>query len=372
MRLSGWILALTLLSTSTHAHTLKDTQKFLVKIVGKKYSIRSDVFQKAHKLLVKGEFEQATKEAMSSSDFYELKVKGFASKMMTEDETLDHVLDDMLTTIIGVFKYEDDARTLLTGDFVYAPSKRVYIGRYSPSNNTPYQRLALFPSFSNLIEKRSPQWDLAHKQAAGLLTTRGFASLNYNAGTNRRAIKQSFNSFLCVDIEKWRDKSLPDHWVRRDVNRRPGGDFRQYQNQCKSCHSPMDAMGPAFARLNFDGNRLIFSRSILPKYLQNADVYPNGYVPFDDSWENIATKRHNRAFGWSTDHLSGSGIHAFGEMISESVGFRKCMSIRAVNTMCKKGLNYQSEWIEELQEYFKESNFNLKKLFIKVAMDENC
>src|SRR5262249_23644698 len=86
-----------------------------------------------------------------------------------------------------------------------------------------------------------------HGPWAGILTAPDFAIKHYSAGTNRRPIKFLMQNFLCRSLEQLMDTSLPDTWVRRDVDRSPGGDSRTYKQQCIACHSGIDAITGAFA-----------------------------------------------------------------------------------------------------------------------------
>jgi hypothetical protein len=361
-------------SLASYANETLEAQKLISRLTGMQFSIRDPMFIKIQNLLNEGKKEEAAALIVELEIFYYVKVKQFASQMLAPDKNKDLPLDDMLLTFMGAVKNGEDARTLLTGNFLYVPDSRIAPAGVSLSSNAPYENLAQRPNYLKLIKKQSPQWKVnGSLESAGLLTTRGWANIHYHAAaTNRSAVRGLFNSFLCKDLEEWRDKLLEDSWVRRDVARNPGGDPVEYQNRCKSCHAPMDAIGGAFAYLDFKDEKFIFNNKVTPKYLRNSDIFPNGYAPVDNSWENLAIARHNKEFGWNENYLTGVGVHALGEMVAESEGFKKCMSIRVVESVCQKTLTYRDPWIQQLATEFAQEAFNLKTLFKKVAIHENC
>jgi hypothetical protein len=279
----------------------------------------------------------------------------------------------MSATVLGIVKNNEDFRSILTGNFLYAPKKKVYVEGISVSNNNAYLGLDRLTKYMKFLTKISPQWSLRDAPInAGVFTMRGWGQIYYRDGTNRRAVKGAFNSFLCTDIEQWRDKTVEGSWIRRDITRTPGGEGKVFQNRCKSCHAPMDAMAGAFAYLDFGTTTLRFSRDVNPKYLKNADVFPDGYITLDTSWVNMATKKHNKKFGWDETLLEGNGLADFANMIAKSEGFNKCMSIRVIESICSEKRDYEDSWVQEISSHFKATNFNLKKIFKKVFLDDKC
>ena len=59
------------------------------------------------------------------------------------------------------------------------------------------------------------------------------------------------NQFLCVTMAEAADSNASDQFIGRDVERFPGGDYNKFLTSCKSCHSVMDAMRPAFGKMDY-------------------------------------------------------------------------------------------------------------------------
>lgn len=63
-----------------------------------------------------------------------------------------------------------------------------------------------------------PEGAVSNEAIAGILSTRGFASAYFSAGTNRRATAFVLKYFLCPDMEKLHDVTIQDNFVRQDVS----------------------------------------------------------------------------------------------------------------------------------------------------------
>ncbi len=323
-------------------------------------------------LVVAGDLAGAATIATDDDHFYHNTLRQVASVMTNVDASPLVPFNDFEAMFLGLARDNIDARELLTGDVRYVLNDP-YLPAYSAASNDHYaqadaQSLNLRSLLARVIGQAQ---DFA--EAAGVLTLRTWANTHYSAGTNRRPVSFAFSEFLCAPQKTWRDAAASDAWVRRDVSRAPGGVPATYQNDCRGCHAPMDAMSGAFARLDFvNGAIRYYAKKVAPKYLQNSSVYPEGYVPVDDSWVNLAVLNQNSKFGWrgATD---GSGIKEFGQMLANSVAFSQCMARRAFHQVCgyEPGLE-QAEELGRLAQGFEESGYLLRELFEQVAISPVC
>lgn len=189
-------------------------------------------------------------------------------------------------------------------------------------------------------------------------------------GTNRRGIEFTFQEFLCTPKTKWSDPGITDYYVRRDVSRTPPQTF---ETLCRNCHAPMDALGGALARWDYINDTLTFyPNSIAPKYNQNTNFYPDGYVTVNDNWVNYFIYHQNQAFGWR-GNLSGVGINDFGTMMANSRGFSSCMVQKVFQEVCNRPLAPEEKTLQDsLTDSFEQGKYNLKTLFAQVATQDAC
>lgn len=316
---------------------------------------------------------EAAKIATEADTFYNLTIRHWASPMSNREEQHQVPLNDFIAMVIGVARDEMDARELLSGDFLYR-STQPGLAAPSLANNQHYEQAdARGVNLRATLIRTSPQWE-SLPEAAGLFTTRAWAAAHYVAGTNRRAVEFSFQEFLCRPIKNMFDLSVSDFRVRRDVDRAPGGEAKTYQGVCSGCHGGMDALGGAFARLDFRNNALTYFPAplVAPKFNQNITVYPSGYTTLDDSWLNLWTANHNAELGWRGP-LEGQGIKQFGAMLAQAEGFSDCMTRRAFKEVCMRSPEpTENELIRRISQNFESSGYNLRRLFESVAVSQNC
>jgi len=222
------------------------------------------------------------------------------------------------------------------------------------------------------LVRHSPQWD-GMSESAGLLTTRRWAEEHYRGGTNRRAVKFAFQEFLCAPISEWKNSALPDYYVRRDIDRAPAGKAVTYQNECRACHAPMDAMGGAFANLDFVDKTFTGAFDwVAPKMNQNSDVFPAGHQVTSAAWVNLMSQSEYAYFGWRSP-LDGVGIHAFGEMLASSKAFSQCMVKRVYEKVCRRKADEATiRDLSELTDRFEANDHRLRWLFEQVAIHPTC
>jgi hypothetical protein len=316
-----------------------------------------------------GDLRAVADYAVLDKSFYYASVSQWAALIVSADQSEYSVLDDAFALLMGFVRDNQDARQLLKADVLYEPDPRLGLQPLLSSNQAYLFLEQSRPDYLDYLYVRSPQWHVGNlKEAAGILTTRGWAQRNYLA-TNRVAIKNSFQAFLCTPIENWKTPFLPTKFIRQDIDRMPAGNPVEFQRDCRSCHASMDALAGAFAYASFRNGEFVMTKNVNPTYLRNADQYPEGYVTVDDRWTNFLTQGQNRHFGWSTP-LSGAGIAGFGEMLASSDAFGKCMVKRVYRQVC--GVEPISADLNRMSQDFREDGFRLKNLFKNVAIDSTC
>ncbi len=285
-------------------------------------------------------------------------------------------LSDFTATAIGLARDNQDFRLLLTGDIVYSCEGQTGLPAPALNSNTHYEACSKsVPLKSALTPKKQSEIDpqLANKQnvPAGILTTRGFASTYYLAGTNRAATRMMLLNFLCEDINSFHDTSVADYRVRQDVERVPGGSTKTYVNECKGCHAGMDGLSGAFAHADFDGGALVYDETKIPnKYFRGQNTFPEGYRTTDDSWLNLWNRNGNARVNWGAEAgtiISGAGIRSLGEMFANTEQFSQCMAQHAVKRVCLTEADLRSERIKTLARSFRDNGYKLKALFAKAA-----
>jgi len=326
---------------------------------------------------------EVAEAATQVDSFYSRTVLNFAQIEANEERELNDnagQLSDLTATVIGFVKDGKDYRQILSGDIMYIPSGTTY----SPDNNTAYDTLytnvknGTAQLASSLVE--APQTTTnGLNQAAGIFTLRGYGSIYYDMGTNRSAVRFTFMNYICRDMEDLSDVSLPDVYVRRDVDRKPGGDPSKYRTECVGCHNGMDPQANAFAYFDWapgaanapGTGRIRIATAPVPKMNQNADVFTGGAAVSDDSWVNLWYQGTNASLGWDPNKKSGKGPKSWGEALASTKMFPECMAKRVYKTVClKEGRTAADKAsIAELSEHFANASFNMKDLFKQTAVE---
>lgn len=228
-----------------------------------------------------------------------------------------------------------------------------------------------------VLHQHRPQYEISGHSVkyAGLFTLGAMQHL-YLAGTNRRPVSYTFSRLLCRKMEQVHDLSVPDGFVRRDVDHRQPN----YGNRCIGCHGILDALSTAFVFLDSNG-RILFRRNVADKYTRNQGIYPAGYNPGDvsptalqASWVNYATANQNTTFGW---HGATSGVNAneYGRMMANSDGFADCLAQNVWQDVCRRDMT--SAEIESVRpalvrDGLKSTGYRLHKLYEVVAAHPAC
>lgn len=325
-------------------------------------------------LVEKGQIREAAAIAVEEPGFLTATVRQWASMIMSSGTKPMQPLNDTLATFIGSVRDNLDARELVTGDYIYGSDPRLGFSKPKPNSNTLFDAIDQSSKDLKITLKRyTPQWDVSDlPEAAGVLTTRGYAALFYSAGTNRRAVVGAMDWFMCRPIDRWKTPYLSTARIRQDVDRNPPSGPRTFQTECRSCHGAMDALAGAFAHYDFANDGIRYLTAVQPKYFLHSDVYPEGFVTQNDSWINLLTGTRHASFGWRGD-TQGNGPRELGEMIAESEGFGACMTMRVFDQLCDQKLDIDHATIREIAKSFEEDDkYRLKDLFTRVISHEEC
>lgn len=228
----------------------------------------------------------------------------------------------------------------------------------------------------SLVIRAAPQWpDVTTTTDFSGIYTLGTSKHLYAAGTNRRPVEWTFQTFMCKkDLAEVMDTKNGDSWVGRDVDR---GDFAKYKTQCIGCHgSVLDPLRGAFAMLDNDATgQIAFLTAISPKYNQNNSIFPDGYVTTNNSWELRANQNGNRDLGWRGSVSSGTGVNAFAKMVSDSEEFSRCMVTHVFTQVCLREptSGEKERYIRELARTdFENQGYSLRKVYEGVAAINEC
>jgi hypothetical protein len=205
-----------------------------------------------------------------------------------------------------------------------------------------------------------------------------------SAGTNRRLVEYTFREFLCVPIGDWADTKVSDARIGRDIDRFPGGDHMKFQTSCKGCHTGMDGFRGAFARWDFQGDRIVHSAvgggdqqaGIFNKLNRNGEVFSHGFRTVDSSFVNNARGSSNETFfGWRGNGVDrGADVKGFGELVANSKRFSQCMVKRVYDTVCRQNLDPKANkaYLDVNGIWFEQQGYNVKKLFEYLAVQPDC
>ena len=300
-------------------------------------------------------------------------LRNFAAEFTSgESDPRVRLFDDLQALIVGLIIDDKDFRTVLSTDSYYNVPEEKYAGVH-----------ALTPIDKLVTRMEKPPYPLP--KYAGIQTTRMFAKINYEGGTNRRPFKYLMEKFMCSPILQWKNPGFTDEYVRRDVDRSPGkGEVGQqtYQTQCRGCHV-YDATNNAYSKMEYKpvtngievtGKMGAIMQTIRPspRVLQNSTVYPDGFAPKDNKWVNLlAGPDSHLDFGFPEGSATGEGLKSLGEHFAGSEQFKKCMVQKVINEVCPQNRvsnNTKSELIKK----FSEVKFNMRLLFAETAVHEEC
>ena len=357
-------------------------------------------------LAKEGKHAEAAKAFTSDPHFYSVVLKSTFATWTNEDEKTDVPLNDMLATIMGIARDEIDFRRFLYDDLIYTCNGDATVAQVPYSlagdNNDHYVaceglgfqgsgiRDALQTSTQTAISNNLFV-DTANANApkqgvpAGVYTTRGFGSVYYNMGTNRAAIRYTLAHFMCEEIDHFKDVTRADYHIRRDVERAPGGSVTVFKVDCKGCHAGMDAMGDAFAYMDWDEetSQMIIDTAVRPKMVR-APVIDEGWVTTDNKWEILWNQGNNTRVGWAFDSGTytdskgntveyppkrGQGIKDLAIEFANTTQFPKCISQKVYRKVCVSEFDklHNNAVVDELTKHFTDSGYKLREAFAKAA-----
>ncbi|MFM6927516.1 MAG: hypothetical protein ACKOX6_03590 [Bdellovibrio sp.] len=270
------------LSFSVQAQTITPTdadislaKKLYERMTGVKASAKKAELQKVISLVAAGKNADAAAYITTTPDFLNVQVKNFALRLSNKDNSVNVGFNDFAALVTGVVRDNKDFRDILTAEYYYditgggneldQRTRLINQTNYSVAETT-YLDLTTALTFhpkQQLIVKSAdtgiPQAERSNlyvttgdnPEPSGVFTTRTFAERSLSGGTNRRAVDFTMNQFLCVTMAEAADSNASDQYIGRDVERFPGGDYNKFLTSCKSCHSVMDAMRPAFGKMDY-------------------------------------------------------------------------------------------------------------------------
>ena len=332
-----------------------------------------------------GDAVGAATEAMSNSAFYNTTLKNFITPWTNAELSPYSDLNDYTATVIGMIRDDVPFNLLLTEDITYVAGAAAGItALVSQINNDHYKELETkrinLADPANLIrdtQSSQPGAMLSPANIAGVMTSRAFGEAFLKMGTNRRAVRFTFMTQMCRDMEDVHDVTRTPDRIRQDVDRSPGGDSTIFLNQCVGCHAGMDPLAQAFAYYDFKAippntaeQVVMTPNAVQAKNLINANNFPLGYIVKDDQWTNHWRQGSNASLGWNSALLAnGNGIKSLGLELASSKAFSQCQVQKVFKFTCLRdpaSATDQSE-VRRITGVFETNGYNMKRVFAEVA-----
>ena len=326
-----------------------------------------------------GDAVGAALEAMQDPAFYNTTVREFATPWFNREQSVYEALNDSTATVIGMIRDDVPFDQVLYEDIVYVGSADATNIAYSQTDNDHYvdlQQARVDLSDPTLLvqEQQSiqPGAPIGAADAAGVMTTRGFAQAYLVAGTNRAALRFAMLNFMCMDMEQFRDVTAWPDRVRQDVTRSPGGDSAIFLNDCLPCHAGMDGLAGGFAFYDFDEEtqQLVFTPgSVQPKFLNDAGTFRFGYETLGDSWVNYWRSGPNAFVGWNGPG-SGMGAKSLGMEIAQTRRFSECQVEKVFEKVCHRIPNGPADLqaVQSIANSFEANNNSMRQVFAETAV----
>ena len=322
--------------------------------------------------------------AMTAPTFYTVTLKNFVTPWTNRDQTVFAPLNDYTATVIGMVRDDVPFNTVLSADVIYTGRGGLGgVPAYSAASNDHYaalesQNVNLASTTDFVRQTQSALTGVPAAATAGVITTRAAAEAFFIAGTNRAMFRFTLVNHLCRDLEQVQDTSRPPDRIRQDVSRSPGGDARIFLNNCIGCHSGMDPMAQAFAFYTYDeaAGRIVYSTAaVQPKYFNNDDTFPFGFITPNENWENRWRAGQNALLGWSGSLPgSGSGAKSLGEELAGSDAFAQCHVEKVFRNVCLRApvdtagaVSPDRAAVNSMVSSFRSSGFRLKQVFAEAA-----
>ncbi len=315
--------------------------------------------------------------AMDNPAFATVTLKNFAAPWTNRDQSPFVNLNDYIALVIGMVINDVPFDQILYGDILYVEAGQPLPTRDSNAHYVALENNMQDPAFNpatDLIQTtQSAAYGLPGTATAGAMTTRAAAEAFFIAGTNRAMFRFTLMNHMCMDLEQVHDTSIIPDRIRQDVSRSPGGDSRVFMNNCIGCHAGMDPMAQAFAYYNFDeatGSIEYTANSVQPKYFNNEETFPDGFVTPDDAWDNYWREGQNALLGWSQALPgSGTGAKSLGQELAGSQAFAQCQVEKVFEAVCLRPPTDQPDRDQvTLMTNTFATGYNLKQVFAESAV----
>jgi hypothetical protein len=262
-------------------------KKIYERTTGVKISLKDPVVEQMAKEIKNNNLIGAAKIATQSPAFTNLRARNFALRLSNKANSVGVDLNDMATMIVGIIRDDEDFREILTSKSHYQIKNITFYKNYlehSARNPAVEADDKILDLHANIEKISKPPYIMTTINAgkiaainaeaisqleknikvseqgvdlkeipdpAGVLTTNYFAQSQFSGGSNRRGIEFVVKNFLCSSMPEIGNPNASDAFVGRDVDRFVGGSNSNYVNNCKSCHTVMDGLRSAFAKVDY-------------------------------------------------------------------------------------------------------------------------
>lgn len=262
-------------------------KKIYERTTGVKISLKDSVVEQMAKEIKNNNLVGAAKIATQSPAFTNVRARNFALRLSNKSNSVGVDLNDMATMIIGIIRDDEDFREILTSKNHYQIKNITFYKNYlefSARNPATEADDKILDLHQNIEKISKPPFIMTTINAgkvaaigaetltqseknvkiseqgielkenpdpAGILTTNYFAQSQFSGGSNRRGVEFVVKNFLCSSMPEIGNPNASDAFVGRDVDRFVGGSNSNYVNNCKSCHTVMDGLRSAFAKVDY-------------------------------------------------------------------------------------------------------------------------
>jgi hypothetical protein len=367
------LAALVLSSSAALAGPREQAQRMHDRLAGVPPS--ADVLAEMESLIGGNNDIGAAMVAMDNTSFYTVTLKNFAAPWTNREQSVFVPLNDYIALVIGMVRDNMPFNQILSANLLYVDSMQ---GLPSPADNAHYEQLErrmrepTFDITQLMPTAQSSVYQIPSDATAGVMTTRAAAEAFFVAGTNRAMFRFTLMNHMCMDLEQVHDTSIIPDRIRQDVSRSPGGDSRVFLNNCIGCHAGMDPLAQAFAYYNFNeetGRIEYTANTVQPKYFNNEETFPDGFVTPNDSWANYWREGQNTLLGWAPSLPgAGAGAKSLGEELAGSQAFAQCQVEKVFRAVCLRDAVDDDDRIQltAMTQSFS-STFNLRQAFAESA-----
>lgn len=271
-------------------------------------------------------------------EFYNLSIASLA-QTINRSGAASGPKNEISALFVGYAKDELKFGEILWADRFYFDPDITGTKAYSTNSAAHFQELWLSQNPRDALKANGrPSFP-----GVGIFTTQPWGENYYRAGTSRRNWGIGImNDLFCTRQEQIQSSQIPDSYVARDVPRAPGGDPRQFTNNCRTCHGQMDALRPAFLGYDYNDNQGFVRLSPVKEKVNEINY--SSYIPTTDEWHLFISDDQNKVFGFRFDgdspfqsyttgvrYAQGAGLEQFGRLLSQANGFYRCMVKRMVS-----------------------------------------